>query len=127
MAQEMAATDQLEVSFPRGRLNQTGCYRAQPGGALSVTRVPCFSGEEEEWTDLLWEPARGKKGKNGSFFPRMALSILSALAEPVRLSGPVLAGIGTASNSQPLRNFSCTGCGTIRVHNLLFVPEPVDR
>ena len=26
-----------------------------------------------------------------------------------------------------LRNFSCTGCGAVPVHNLSFVPEPKDR
>ena len=39
--------------------------------------------------------------KNGSFFQRMALSTLSAPAEPVGLLGLVLAGIGIAWNSPP--------------------------
>ena len=72
----------------------------------------------------------------------MALSILSAPVEPVRLLGLVPAGIGVAWNNPPqtgmarsdppvqwlkLRNFSCTGCGAIPVHNLSFIPEPKDR
>ena len=55
------ATDQLEASFPRGRPNSVGCYNAQSRGVHSVTRVPCFSatGEEEAWTEVLWEPSQG--------------------------------------------------------------------
>ena len=158
MAQEMAATDQLEVSFLRGRLNQTGCYRAQPGGALSVTRVRCFSatGEEEEWTEMLWEPAQGKLHHQALCFRwfhkgRKEWLLLSedGTVHFVRISrtgrivraGPCghwhcfeqpATDFGMARSDPPvqwlkLRNFSCTGCGAIPVQILLFVPEPVDR
>ena len=104
----------LEVPFPRERPNQTGGCRAQPGRASAVTRVPCFSGsgEAEEWSELLWEPAPGKlhhqalcfrwhhKGRK-EWLLFSTLSILSALAGAVGLSGPVPADIGNASSSQP--------------------------
>ena len=61
--------------------------------------------------------------KNGSFFQRMALSTLSAPAEPEGLFGLVLAGIGIAWNNPPqtlvwpeaTRQFNGSNCGTSTV------------
>ena len=89
-----------------------------------MSRVPCFSatGKKKSGASCYGNLPKAssttrrsafdgtiKAVKNGSCSPRMVLSILS----PVQWL--------------KLRNFSCTSCGTIPVHNLLFAPEPVDR
>ena len=147
-----AATDQLEVSFPRGR--PVGCSIAQPGGVVSVTRVPCFSatGEGQAWAEVLWEPTQGTlhcqalcfrwfhKGrkewlllsKDGTVhFVRTSRTGKTVKAGPCGhwhcIQQPAT-DFGMARSDPPvqwlkLRNFSCTGRGTIPVHNLSFIPE----
>ena len=136
-----AATDQLEVSFPRARPNSVGCSIAQPGGVPSVTRVPFFSatGEEQAWTEVLWEPTQGTLHHQALCFrwfhkgrKEWLLLCEDGTCGHWRCMEQPATDLGMTRSDPPvqwlkLRNFSCTGCGTIPVHNLSCFPEPKDR
>ena len=117
-----------------------------------MTRVPCFSatGEEEAWTEVLWEPSQGtlhhrfhkgrkewlllsedgtvhfvrgsKNGKGCSGWSVRALALHGTTRHRLWYGQK-----RPASSMLPTRDFSCTGCGAIPVHNLSFIPEPKDR